>query len=703
MADFVKKSSIKLKRGGNLISGSTAYDDNVYLNEPDYNKFNLSHAVKFTTNMGTITPVMCHEMLPADKYRIDIAAFTRLQPIVYPILDNVEQMVHMFSIPTRMCDKRFEQWYTGGTDGQYNCKRLRFTPRNCFGKEYSQDTATSPLSIIDCILTFWSNSSLPSSFPLTLGNNYVDKYCKIGSMFDYLNYGLDYEVDISTGVPKYNTPSMSMMLAPLVAYQRIYNDYYRNENYEVDQFLVPSKGVKYAIDSVFEQIKALYQSLSTGKSVDFASCLKIAKKQQGFIESMLTILSDPSQYASYVSLIDHDLSSDGAEFNIFSDSTATSPQDTCMYGDIDLSIASTIHNQDDDELQKEVKAWCCTVLCFLHMLMEKQTICYDRDYFTTSLPFTQRGNEVTMSSPLHQTFKNKPSTTTANSAYALNASNDSLIRIGSSSLASQPAYAQTTMADIRALSAGTRFLERNAKVGYRFLEYVLGQFGVSAERQTLDKPNYIGGLKSSVAVDTVMSTASTSEASLGEYGGSATSFGKSDGHVSVYTSENSYLFAFYIMKPKNSYVNTHDRMWEKYFDRTTIYTPDFAYLTEQPLAPFEVDASVSSANQDEYTGEKTLTSSPFGYAPRYAEYRFIPSTTHGELKSTLLAYSLGRYQKSQNAYAINSADFQHVDPTDENIERIFQVGSENADQLICEVDFGIDALRAMPKNPNATI
>ena len=63
---------------------------------PGRSVFNLSYEKKFTADMGQLIPVMCDEVIPGDKWKIGNQMIIRFQPLVAPILHEVNVFVHYF-------------------------------------------------------------------------------------------------------------------------------------------------------------------------------------------------------------------------------------------------------------------------------------------------------------------------------------------------------------------------------------------------------------------------------------------------------------------------------------------------------------------------------------------------------------------------------------------------------------------------------
>ncbi len=169
-------------------------------NEVGRSVFNLSHVKRLTADMGQLIPVLFLECVPGDTMKIGCEAVTRFQPLVAPILDNVDLYVHYFFVPTRLLmdgDKDWETFLTGGKDGKDNSVSL---PLWTFS--YADGSSVDPKN--------------PFSNGVTNG-----KY----SLWDY--FGLPIK-DSATDL-KVRDANHVLGFAQR-AYNFIWNEYYRDEN-----------------------------------------------------------------------------------------------------------------------------------------------------------------------------------------------------------------------------------------------------------------------------------------------------------------------------------------------------------------------------------------------------------------------------------------------------------------------------------------
>lgn len=84
---------------------------------PGRSVFDLSYEKKLTCDMGQLIPVMCDEMVPGDKFQIGCELVVRMQPLVAPILHEVSATVHYWFVPYRLLWDEWEDFITGGPDG----------------------------------------------------------------------------------------------------------------------------------------------------------------------------------------------------------------------------------------------------------------------------------------------------------------------------------------------------------------------------------------------------------------------------------------------------------------------------------------------------------------------------------------------------------------------------------------------------------
>lgn len=163
-----------------------------------------------------------------------------------------------------------------------------------------------------------------------------------------------------------------------------------------------------------------------------------------------------------------------------------------------------------------------------------------------------------------------------------------------------------------------RLLERDARGGTRLTEWIKHQFGVTVPDYRLQRPEYLGGGKSFINVSAVANTSATATEDQGELRGVGT--GQISGGWAKSFVEHGWIIGMMRARGDLTYFQGLDRMWSR-SDRYDFYIPALAHLGEQSVLNKELYISNSSATDD----------AVFGYQERWAEYRFKKSIVAGNL------------------------------------------------------------------------
>lgn len=340
---------------------------------------------------------------------------------------------------------------------------------------------------------------------------------------------------------------------------------------------------------------------------------------------------------------------------------------------------------------------------------------WELDYFTSALPFAQRGQAMPIPMAGDISFKGVsegstllkrgmvPSTASTNEDLKVTW-NQNAKRTGemigktdgtdisvdnSSQLRLQSGEA--TINDLRTAYRVQRWLENNARAGSRYIEQILSHFGVKSSDARMQRPEFLGGGQSPVVISQVLQQSSTtSDGSsiqpLGQMGGHGVSVGKTH-KFKKFFEEHGFILGILCVIPRTNYQNGMPRKYSRE-NRLDYYFPEFAGLGEQEVLNKEVFYNLGESDDDVIAEENER----FGYQQRYAEYRYIPSSVHGDFKDTLSFWHLGRIFNSQQA--LNS-DFVTCVPRD----NIFAVNSEvtGFPHLWIEMYNNVIAKRPMPK------
>ena len=81
-------------------------------------KHSLSNYKLATLDMGKLVPVNCMEVLPGDTVQQVTSALVRVSPLLAPVMHPVSVRVHHWFVPYRLLWDGFEDFITGGPDGE---------------------------------------------------------------------------------------------------------------------------------------------------------------------------------------------------------------------------------------------------------------------------------------------------------------------------------------------------------------------------------------------------------------------------------------------------------------------------------------------------------------------------------------------------------------------------------------------------------
>lgn len=319
--------------------------------------------------------------------------------------------------------------------------------------------------------------------------------------------------------------------------------------------------------------------------------------------------------------------------------------------------------------------------------------CWEKDYFTTAQPDVQRGDDVMLNMSgnaiFNTNFDNFDAQVIADGMSNPNWTNTPLktripneVGVENSVQGVSSLYARLkgdvsfngpinmesgiSINDLRELSTLQRYKERLQLIGDRYVDYLLGMYGVRSSDASLQRPQYVGGGRVRVSVGEVLQNSeSTPESPQGNQSGQFFAL-SSTPRCHTFFEEAGYLIGVITIMPRTSYYQGVPRQYQKR-DRFDFALPIFANLGEQPVYLSEL----FTPSPDSVSTYKNIT---FGYQQRYAEYKSIPSSVHGSMRGSLDFWHWSR--KFTDAPALGSK-FVECSPD----KRIFAVIDENIEEF----------------------
>ena len=234
------------------------------------------------------------------------------------------------------------------------------------------------------------------------------------------------------------------------------------------------------------------------------------------------------------------------------------------------------------------------------------------------------------------------------------------------------------IADLRLAFQIQKWMERNARAGVRYTEFLRAHFGVSPRDERLQRPEYIGGSKAPCIISEVLQTSSTDATTpQGNLAGHGITV--SDAYCGKYhAQEFGLIIGIMSIMPRSAYSQGIDKQWLRK-TKYDFYFPEFANLSEQAILNAEICATGTlSHNQD-----------IFGYQGRYDEMRTKNSQIVSGMRTTFDYWHLGRQFNPASPPVLN-ADFIKCIPRKD----IFAVPSEPG--LIVNFANIIKAFRPLP-------
>jgi len=333
-------------------------------------------------------------------------------------------------------------------------------------------------------------------------------------------------------------------------------------------------------------------------------------------------------------------------------------------------------------------------------------VAWEKDYFTSARPWVTKGNEVSLAlgpaapvktqtnasvlgpqAPLKWADANSGADLAGDGTLGYNTAGQTIRNgadLGSSQGTAFPnnLYADLSLAtaasinDLRRAFALQRYQEARALYGSRYTEY-LRYLGVRSSDARLQRPEYLGGGKSTISFSEILRTGNEStavNAPIGEMKGHGIAALRTRRFVRFFE-EHGVVLSLASVRPRSIYSDGAHRAWMRR-TKEDYWQKELEHIGQQPIYKAEVFANSAAPNE------------AFGYQDRYSEYRHHPSGIRAEFRSTLKDWHLARQFSAEPTL---NAGFIECAPT----KRVF--AEQTGHSLWCMFQHSIQARRMVSR------
>jgi len=317
-----------------------------------------------------------------------------------------------------------------------------------------------------------------------------------------------------------------------------------------------------------------------------------------------------------------------------------------------------------------------------------QKVAWEKDYFTTCRPWEQKGPTLTLpigtsapivsaqfSNPSGSGTSKVPGSTSANPSGSAGAYRWGGPGADNALYADLSAATGVDLNTVREYFGLQRYYEARARYGSRYTEY-LRYMGVVSSDARLQRPEYLGGGRQTIAFSEVLQTGATDSSpdGVGQLYGHGIG-GLRSNRYRKFFEEHGYVISVAYVLPQTMYPQGLFRHWNRR-TKEDFFQMELAHIGQQAVL-----------NKEIYSAHSTPDGT-FGYQDRYDEYRRSESQVHGEFRTLLDDWHFARLFASSPT--LNS-DFVTANPA----KRPFQSQSTNV--LWCAARHQLVARRIVPQ------
>ncbi len=214
-------------------------------NKPHRDGFDLSFRNVFSAPLGQLIPVVNKMCFPGDSFKVNVNWFTRTQPCTSPAFTRFTEYYDFFFVPLHFLWRNAPQYFSQTNADNF----VQTLPQETGGILDPNMFKEMPNFDSQVVATYLNNCTIGTLGTQALkprSKEYAQAYDECGypraygtqRLLESLNYGLGIQLNHTESpnrLPEFEflqKPNTAMSIMPLLAYQKIYNDFYRNSQWE---------------------------------------------------------------------------------------------------------------------------------------------------------------------------------------------------------------------------------------------------------------------------------------------------------------------------------------------------------------------------------------------------------------------------------------------------------------------------------------
>lgn len=547
------------------------------------NTFTLDTQRLFTTNAGLIVPFCTFEVQPGEVFKVDLAAFVRMMPMVTPIMHQIDCFVHAFYVRNPIVWKQWADFIRGGDDG-----RTDIAPPNV-GNSVSKDTFAR-------FMVHELGGVTYDGVPDDAKGNLM---CE-SSLMDYLGLPTVPKQTFRNHIVGQDDPNVAsnyasesyvqpFTLFEFKGYQSIWNEYYRDEYIQDKVEIMEELGGDH-LGPITTEIAGSPVTITPNwdKLRELFKLRYRAWEKDAFTSALQEPVAVPEVKIPM-----------SADVEIFGRSDASFP--FTAYSN--QMVVSSENRIGLDEGSQQIAA--------------------DGRRFFYNLPVYNGETELSGRLEL-------------NSVYAASTLRGEIAQVSATINQLRNAVALQEFYELSA-RAGNRYKEMLiAHFNTIVPDYTLDR------PQYLGGTRWTMGISSVQQTSATQGDSSSADYQpLGQLAGE----GMAGSGAFLFKEkfyEHGNVFLCFSIRPRSMYTSMLPKKFQR-FDRRDYYWNKLAHIGDQEVKNKEVNFCLLGFTADPVYCTSNLPEQTFGYQTRYWEYKYLPNTVHGSFKTTLKDWHLGRF------------------------------------------------------------